>query len=203
MRRMKYLFYWLMAAVPATLVLGVGYAALQQNYRQSLNDPQIQMAEDAAARLRGGEAPAALAVPGAPPVDIGGSLDPWLAIYDAAGTPLVASAVLDNVPPRLPQDVFDTSGWLKHPNGTFYDQGSVAETRFTWQPRQGVRQAVVLVQTADKKYFVAAGRNMREVEQRIDQEGEIVFAGWVATMGAILAVELLYVLFVRRAESRR
>src|SRR5581483_7658620 len=104
---MKYLLWWLMAAVPATLVLGVAYAVVQQDYRTSLDDPQIQMAEDAAARLQGGESPAALVVREAPPVDISGSLDPWLAVYDASGTPLEASAVLDNVSPKLPQGVFN------------------------------------------------------------------------------------------------
>ena len=40
------------------------------------------------------------------------------------------------------------------------------ETRFSWQPRPGVRQAVVLVRAGNGQY-VASGRSMREVEDRI------------------------------------
>src|SRR6185369_5577214 len=100
------------------------------------------------------------------------------AVYDANGTPLEASGQLDNAPPKLPAGVFDTVEWLAHLNGLYYNQSPFAQTRFSWQPNSSVRQAVVIVQTPDKKYFVAAGRNMREVEQRIEHEGEIVFVLW-------------------------
>ena len=41
---------WLPLGVAVTLVCALIYATVQQNYRQSANDPQIQMAEDAALR---------------------------------------------------------------------------------------------------------------------------------------------------------
>lgn len=197
---MNCLWRWLYAAVPVTLVLGACYAVVQQDYRESLNDPQIQMAEDGALALLKGGVPAQVMPLSAgqtgartPSFDLSQSLSAWVAVYDASGTPLEASASLESAPPRLPAGVFDTSTWVKHSNGAFYDQGPVPETRFTWQPRDGVRQAVVLAQTPDKKYFVAAGRNMREVEQRIEHEGETLFVAWLATLAAIAVLQLAYV----------
>lgn len=210
---MKYVFWWLSVIVPVTLISITFYAVSQQTYREGLNDPQIQIAEDAAALLAGGAMPAE-AMPlvageaGArtPTVDLSRSLAPWVAVFDASGTPLEASGYLGNQSLRLPQGVFDTDTWLAHTNGRYYNQALLPETRFTWQPEEDVRQAVVLVQTPDKKYFVAAGRNMREVEQRIEHEGEIVFVGWGVTVLAVTLLQLLYVFFVRgsaRLGSRR
>lgn len=199
---MNHLFRWLYAAVPITLVLLSAYVLVQQNYRESLNDPQIEMAEDAAAHLSGGASPAEVMplISGesgarAPSVDIAQSLAPWLAVFDASGAPLESSGSLGQASLKLPPGVFDTSKWIKHPNGTFYNQGPVAETRFTWEPKDGVRQAVVLIETPDKKYFVAAGRNMREVEQRIEHEGELVFVAWLGTLAAFAVLQwVAYVL---------
>ena len=44
----RVLVSWLPLAVASTGMCLLVYATVQQNYRQSLNDPQIQMAEDAA-----------------------------------------------------------------------------------------------------------------------------------------------------------
>jgi len=189
------LLWWVWSAVAVTLVLFVVYAVVQQVYRQGLNDPQIQMAEDAVLSLQQGAAPADIvslsrAQTGAAHttsiVDIAQSLAPWLVVYDANGQVLENTGQLDNAPPKLPSGVFDTSTWLAHPNGLFYNQSPIFQTRFTWQPQPGVRQAIVLAQTPDHRYFVAAGRNMREVEQRIEHLGEMIFLGWAATLGAML-----------------
>jgi hypothetical protein len=53
--------YWLPAAVAATVLAVLVAGAVQQNIRQAANDPQIQMAEDAATSLAGGLQPAAAA----------------------------------------------------------------------------------------------------------------------------------------------
>ncbi len=153
----------------------------------SLNDPQIQLAEDAALRLGHGGVPAEVVPHGIPLVDMAKSLAPWMVVYDASGMPLEASAQLNGAPPKLPIGVFDVRQWLAHPNGLYYNQSPVAQNRFTWQPTSDVRQAVILTQSSDKKYFVAAGRNMRETEQRIEHLGEIMFAGW-ATILVCLAI---------------
>jgi hypothetical protein len=45
---------WFVLAVVTTVLSGLIYLAVQQSYRQSANDPQIQMAEDGAAALENG-----------------------------------------------------------------------------------------------------------------------------------------------------
>ena len=47
------LAFFLPVAVLATLTCGLIYAEVQQDQRSGANDPQVQLAEDAAARLNG------------------------------------------------------------------------------------------------------------------------------------------------------
>ncbi len=189
----RVLWNFLPLAVIACGVCLLVSATVQQNYRQSLNDPQIQMAEDAVAQLAKDYTPAAV-VPrpqtGAAPVDIAASLAPWIAVYDASGTPLESSAELNGAPPRLPAGVFDTSVWNAPIIGHHVNSAPANENRFTWQPEPGVREAVVLVafQTPDGIGYVAAGRNMREVEAREDALAKITALALAAILAAVLAL---------------
>ena len=72
---------WLPLVVVISGLCLLVYASVQQNYRQSLNDPQIQMAEDIASGIGEGQTPAKLGQEGR--VDLRNSLAPWIAIYDA------------------------------------------------------------------------------------------------------------------------
>ncbi len=177
---------WFLVAVAASaLCLGI-YMAGQQMYRQLANDPQIQLAEDGAARLSSGGVPAELVVRGAPLVDLSTSLSPWVAVYDTAGKPLEVSAQLDNAPPQLPAGVFDPNHKPQIDDPIWEHK----QYRFTWQPRSGVRQAVVLQRTEDKKYFVAAGRSLRLSEERTHLLGVQMLMGWLATLVGLLVVSL-------------
>lgn len=178
---------WLPLAIALSGVFVFAYWAVQQNYRQQANDPQVQLAEDGAARLNGGGVPAELVPRGVPPTDIATSLAPWTVVYDSAGKPLESSAVLDNAPPQLPLSAFDATTWKKryaeYGIGMSIPSG---ETRFSWQPRPDVRQAVVLVQ-AKNGYFVAVGRNLREVENRERTLSEGWFLSWFGSIAALYA----------------
>jgi hypothetical protein len=184
-------------AIAVTGVLLAAYIIVQQNYRVTLDDPQIQIAEDAALALQNGAVPAEIVPHGTPLVNLKDSLAPWVAVYDSGGTILESTGQLNNAPPKLPQGVFDTTHWNKfvighHLNPDYHLNGSpVLQDRISWQPESGVRQAVVITETPDKKYFVAAGRNMREVEQRIEHEGELIFVAWFGILGAVLACILI------------
>ena len=72
---------WLLVVVVVTGLVGLLYAAVQQDIRQSANDPQVQMAEDAAVKLAGGQTVQNV-VP-SEKVDIATSLAPYLIIFDA------------------------------------------------------------------------------------------------------------------------
>jgi hypothetical protein len=166
----KLLRVWLPLAILATIMSGLVYAAVQQNYRQSANDPQIQMVEAAAAALAMGQS-AQVLVP-SQVIDISQSLLPYMMVFDESHRLTASSAVLNGQPPNLPSGVFDV----------VKQRG---EAHFTWQPRLGVRSAVVM-----KHYnggYVLAGRNLREVENREGQLTLMVSLGWLVAMGGTFA----------------
>jgi hypothetical protein len=174
---------WMPLGVAVTLVCALIYATVQQNYRESSNDPQIQIAEDTAAELSNGSSPEQV-VPAPEEINIADSLAPWVAVYSGAGVPLVSSGELNGTMPMLPQGVF---GVAKASVGK--DTAEPYEDRITWQAGAGVRQAVVLVWVPQTDQYVASGRGMREVENR---EGSLTFAvgvGWIVMMVATLLAQ--------------
>ena len=177
-------------AVAVTGAFTFTYVAVQQNYRQSANDPQIQMAEDAAQAVFQSGAPASAVVRGVPPVDIATSLDPWTEVYDSSGMPLEANAVLDGAPPQLPKGLFEQSTWK---SAKTYQAPTGPETRVTWQPREGVRQAVVLValQSPNGTEYVAVGRSLLRTEDRILTLTTLLGVAWVFTMAVTLITTVI------------
>ncbi len=155
-------------AVVITLLSGLLYGTLQQVLRINANDPQIQMAEDAATSLTNGK-PIDSVVPG-PQVDIATSLAPYIIVFDNSGKAIASSGLLHNQLPSLPSGVFD----YVRQNG---------EDRITWQPEPGVRSATVVTRFGGTQPgFVMAGRSLREVENRIDQFGLLIGLGWLGTL---------------------
>jgi hypothetical protein len=77
---------WLPMAFVITALCGLAYLVAQQVLRQDANDPQIQMAEDAAAALAHGGAVESV-LPAAQ-VDLAQSLAPFVIVFDDTGTPL-------------------------------------------------------------------------------------------------------------------
>ena len=149
-------------------LIGLIYAAVQQDIRQGANDPQIQMAEDIAAKLANGEQVQNV-VP-SEKVDIAKSLAPYVIIFDANGNPVASSAQLNGQTPTIPSGVFD----YVRQNG---------EDRITWQPQAGVRSAVVVTNIKGlNSGFVLAGRSLREVEKREDNLLLILLSGWIVML---------------------
>lgn len=174
---MRILRAWLPLAFLATVLCGLVYAVVQQDYRQSANDPQIQMAEDAATAIHGGAQAQSLVLTGI--VDIGTSLSPYLVFYDNVGNPTGGNGLLEGSYPSLPHGVFDYTR-------------IAGEDRITWQSKQGVRSAIVVVPTYDasgKQGFVMAGRSLREVERREAQLELFIFAAWITTLVGTLILK--------------
>jgi hypothetical protein len=140
---------WFALAVAWTLAAGAVVLVQHQVLRSGVDAPQVQMAEDAARALAGGADALSVLPPGAA-VPIETSLAPWLAVYDSGGAPLASSARYRAGAPMLPSGVFD---FARTHHGH----------RLSWQPRPGVRQALVIVPLA-RGGFVVAGRSLREVE---------------------------------------
>ena len=175
--------YWLLIAIIVSGLSGLIYGVVQQDIRQGANDPQIQIAEDVATKLASGQSVQSV-VP-AEKVDIAKSLAPYIIVFDATGKPLASSAQLDGKTPTIPSGVFDSVR-------------QSGEDRISWQPRSGMRSAVVVTRFGGSiSGFVLAGRSLREVENRIDNIGQIVLVGW----GGILVVTLLAVVIVFRKRA--
>jgi hypothetical protein len=171
---------WLPLAVAVTAVCLLVYVAVQQDYRLELNDPQIQLAEDAATRLAR-ELVLPPAVVPATRVDIDESLAPWVVVYDEGAVPIAGNGYLGVEYARPPKGVFE------HARRT-------GENRVTWQPTPSVRQAIVVVRLRRAnggEAFVVSGRNMREVEARIGELGLLTLAGWVTALVATFVTMLL------------
>jgi hypothetical protein len=160
---------WLPLAVAVSALSVLTYAAAQQIVRQDLNDPQIQLAEDASQSLRAGTLPQAPA--SGPQVEMSTSLAPFLMTFDANGSLIASSGVLHGRAPQFPL-------------GALAAARASGENRVTWQPEPLVRIAAVVV--AYPGGFVMAGRNMREGEQRIAQIGQLAALGWISALAATL-----------------
>jgi len=142
-----------------------------QVLRLQADETQVQLAEDAARRLADG-APAPSVLPPGEEVPLASSLAPWLAVYDGNGAPLASNGSYRGAAPMLPTGVFE---FARSHHGH----------RLSWQPRKGVRQALVIVDLP--KGFVVAGRSLREVEEHKRQVLDLALMAW----GVGLAVLLL------------
>lgn len=166
------------ALVLAGMATGVAlalYAIPQHVLRSGLNDPQIQMATDLAARLESGASPAD-AVPTGNQVDMAHSLASFVIVYDDQGHPVASQGMLNGVVPSPPSGIFDHV--RQH-----------GEERVTWQPVRGpggVRIASVIERVnGPHPGFVLAGRNMREVEARIGDVQTMAGLTWLGMLALI------------------
>lgn len=173
----KVIRIWLPLALIISALCGLVYLVEQQALRMTANDPQIQLAEDAADALTNG-ASAESVIP-IDKVNIASSLAPFMIVFDDSGNPVASSALLHDQIPAYPEGVFDHV----RKNG---------EDRVTWQPEPGVRIAsVVVAYSGAQNGFVMAGRSLRETEKRVDQMGFYAIVAWAAT----LLATFLFVMF--------
>jgi len=175
---------WFAYAAAITLVCGIIYITVQQGYRQSANDPQFALAEDAANAINKGADPKSI-IGNAPVIDLSQSLSPFLIIYSNNGSIAASSATLDGNAPKVPQGVLNNARF----NGM---------TAVTWQPRPDVRQATVSIHA--KGYIVVAGRSLRITEERIDMLFKQIAFGWVVSVIGMAVVLLLQNAITTRPE---
>ena len=160
-----------LSGISTVLALAL-YSIPQQVLRQGANDPQIQLANDLAARLEGGIAASQSISPVT--VEIAHSLAPFVIAFDDQGRILASQAQLNGKAPIPPIGVFDSV--RQH-----------GESRISWQPQRGVRIAAVIQRVnGEHPGFVLAGRNMREVEAREQQVEQMAGLAWMAMLGLIL-----------------
>lgn len=156
---------WLPVAALTVLLTGLIYVTGQQIERASANDPQIQMATDAANALMAGASPQSL-VP-TTQIDIARGYALYLVIYDANAQVVAASATLHGQP-------------IAPPSGVFQSARVSSPDTITWMPAAGVRSAIAVV--AYPGGYVLAGRSLTLIERREDNLLQIALAGCAATL---------------------
>lgn len=146
----------------------------QQLLRGSADEPQVQLARDAARALASGDA---AQVPlGGAVVDVAHSLAPFIIVYDGAGRVQLSTAQLDGHTPDLP-------------GGVLADVTRTGEARFTWQPAPTVRLAAVVVPIGDgASGYVLVGRSLVEVEARSADLWAFSLLGGAAAAALALAL---------------
>ncbi len=179
----KILTFFILACI-ITVIFGAMYAAVQQNYRQSAYDPQIQMAEDTAAFLSAGgdiQKVPTLYTQINTSVDFASSLASFVIVYDSAGKVVTATGNMNGSTPTPPMGVLQSAQ-------------TYGENRLTWQPQYDVRIATVVVPytSSTTTGFVLVGRNLREVENRVSvlTQGAAILWG-ASEIGSLLVIGLL------------
>ena len=186
----KLLQYWVPLAVAFTLLCGLGYATVQQNYRQSANDPQIQIVEDVIAAIAGGQKPEEMLGTNTK-TDIAKSLTVFVVIYDTAGKPIASTAQLDGKDPIVSKGVLDVAK-------------TKGENRISWQTKENVRSAIVVKPyEGTSSGFVLVGRSLREIEQRENQLTMMVIIAWAISLVTTLLVVIVSSWAVTRLDARR
>lgn len=177
---------WLPFAVVITLLSLFIYIVAQQVIRLSANNPQAQIANDAAIALSSGAIPNTIV--GTEKIEISKKLGTFIMVYNDNNKILASSAVLDGQAPNYPEGILN---YTKQNN----------EDRVTWQPRSGVREATVAVRySGEASGVVVAGRSLIESEKLIDKIGVDCLIGWLVTMFLTL-FSIIFVKFISGKNS--
>ena len=180
MENLKFLKIWFLLVVVVTALSGLSYLLVQQDIRQSANDPQIQIAWDISSKLTQGVNINKL-IP-TEKVLIGSELSPFVIIYDYNYNPIAGNGIYDNSLARIPKGVLDYT--KEH-----------GKDRVTWQPDTYTRIALIVEKSGDDKSLVAVGRSLREVEVRENMILKLTMLAWFVT---IIAITIFTFLFNRK-----
>lgn len=182
---------WIGFAIITSVIPVLVYSASQQILRQNANDPQIQLSEDAAARLSQGDS-VNLVSGQTQTIDIAKSLSVFAMIINEEGQTVFSTARLQNSIPTLP-------------SGVLAKTKNDGQIRFTWQPRDGVRSAVVITYYTGShgSGYVLVGRSLREVEKREDSLLSEIILGWIVYLFATLILATLGYFYMPSKPKRK
>ncbi|HSX41854.1 MAG TPA: hypothetical protein VLE93_00720 [Candidatus Saccharimonadales bacterium] len=168
-------FFWLWLTAMVLITGGAMLVDLtvQQNYRQTANDPQIQLAEDLGNQLKN----AVVSCNHFEPTDIATTQAPFVDVFDEQGNAvnfclpgvqnLAAVGQINNHLPKLPAGVFA----FAKSRGTAH---------FTWQPEPKLRfAAVVNYYHGENHGYVLAARSLEETEKRERALDQTVLLAWI------------------------
>src|SRR5689334_10932324 len=134
LKKRHYLLTFLPLGCSIIFLCALLYLSMQQNIRLSQNEQLAQIAEDLALRLS--QQPILPQNFPANKVNIEKSLAPFIIVYDKNKNLFGTTGIIDGKNPDLPLGVLDNS--LKK------------ENRISWEPKNGIREAIVVVHFKDK-----------------------------------------------------
>jgi hypothetical protein len=164
---------WFVGCLLVTLAAGTIYLVAQQVGRRAADDiPRVLVAQ-VVADLGQGPATGDLPVSG-PASPLSSQSTPFVIVYDPAHAVVRSSVRLDETTPGVPAGVLD-------------EAVSRGETRVTWQPRAGVREAVVAQPWSGPagSGVVVAGLGLGPTEDRAGAVLRLVLAGWAVAVAAL------------------
>ena len=162
---------WLPLALLAIALSGMLYLVVQQVVRAAAEEPQLQLARQAADELDRGATAASVA--SGPTVDLRTSAAPMTVVTDRRGAILAGTGLIDGAPVAPPDGVLAAA------------RGGEVD-RVTWQPAAGVRLAQVTVGWRNGAVTVA--RSLAETERVKDQLLVLVAVGLGGTLVALALV---------------
>lgn len=170
----------------ATLIIGAGYAMVQQSTRLAANDLPLATAQTVKTQLENGANPSD--VVSASRINLRNSNNVFVIVADSSRHLLASSATLDGQSP-LP------------PKGTFEVTAQKGSDHFTWEPTSKVRLATEMTTygQSPNSGFVITGQSLSQAENRIDIYTELAAAAWLA----VLAWTYLTLLMPQSTFSRR
>lgn len=161
-------FRWLPLGFAITMLTGLIYVAVQQNYRQNANDNQIEIISGLVEPLAQGQSPEALN--SAQKQDISKTLSPFVMVFNDKGKVVASTADLNGSVPTVPSGMLEAAK-------------AKGQSRVTWQPAPGVREATVINYYKGKSTgYVLVGKSLTEVEKRVNELTKMVFITWLFTM---------------------
>src|SRR5580765_2412627 len=164
MKKISIFIPYLALAMIVTVIMGLIYLTVQQNYRSGADDPQLQIARDMHDRLERG---ASVQQYMNDTVTLEKGLGVFAMLYDTKGEPVQSSGFLNGKFPRIRKGVLDFVRMNK-------------EERVTWQPKPGVRIAAVVMHTNLPSIgYILVGRSLKEIEIREHNLMATVFICWV------------------------
>lgn len=163
MKKFLYAYrYYIVAAVILGMVFGSMYGLVQQLGRMQANDTPSLLATQAAKVVN------AYGVQGvtAQPTDIANNPVPFVIIYDKNGKAVAGSGYLNKKLAVIPKNVLTVANSGMH--------------TVTWEPKDGVRIATVIVST--KNNYVLGGQSLKYTESHADKLFWLALAGYGATL---------------------
>lgn len=159
---------WLIFTAVIISLCALMYLVAQQNLRLGANDPQYQLTTDIASELGNGQTPDHY-IPSST-TDMLKSLATYIIIFDDSKNVVGSSVSLDNKTPIPPSGVFQ------------YTKEHGIDS-FTWEPKSGIRQAVVMERyEGAHPGYVLVGKSIQQTERRELRMLKIIALGGLLTI---------------------